>query len=228
MKDQGYLLLVEDNPIVQANNQKILSRHGYCLRCVETISEARESISAARPRIIILDIILPDGNGLDFLKELRQRGDTVPVLILTALASSKDQVWGLLSGSDDYMTKPYSLDVFLARVDALLRRCEMVPEIITKGTLQLNLTTREASINGSALRLTPREYSLLLHFMQNENIIMNAEEIFESVWDLPAAGDVRVVRKCVSDLRQTIEGCGYYIETVYKIGYRFCKKKYNL
>ena len=114
MSNQGYLLLVEDNINVQSNNQKILERRGYALRQAMTLAEAREIIAEETPRAIVLDIMLPDGSGLDFLQELR-RSMAIPVLLLTALGTPKDIITGLEAGGDDYLPKPYDLDVFLAR-----------------------------------------------------------------------------------------------------------------
>ena len=125
--DEGYLLLIEDEPAVQKNNLKILQRRGYSIKQAFTLAEARVIISDDPPRGIILDIQLPDGNGLDFLKELRKNSD-IPVLILTAMGATEDIVKGFEMGSDDYLTKPYDLSIFLLRVEALLKRTANVPK----------------------------------------------------------------------------------------------------
>jgi len=116
-----YLLLVEDEPVVQENNKKILERRGYTIRQAYLLAEAWSAIAEEPPRAIILDIQLPDGSGLDFLSELRKTS-SVPVLILTAMGTPQDIIRGLEAGGTDYLTKPYILSVFLKRVEALMER----------------------------------------------------------------------------------------------------------
>ena len=123
----GYLLLVEDEPVVQANNKMILERRGFQLKQAFTLKDARDMIAEEPPRAIILDIQMPDGNGLDLLQELRSTLDT-PVLVLTAMGTPKDIIKGLEAGGDDYLTKPYDLPTFLKRVEILLRRAELIAE----------------------------------------------------------------------------------------------------
>jgi len=121
MRQSGYLLMVEDEPVVQANNKMILERRGYVLRQAYTLAEARSIIADQAPGAIILDIQLPDGDGLDFLDEIR-RTSNVPVLVLTAKGTPQDIIRGLEAGGDDYLSKPHELPVFLKRVEALMQR----------------------------------------------------------------------------------------------------------
>jgi len=117
----GYLLLVEDEPVVQENSRMILERRGYAIKQAYTLSEACAIVEDEPPQAIILDIQLPDGSGLDFLSALRKTSD-VPVLILTAMGTPQDIIRGLEAGGNDYLTKPYGLTVFLKRVGALMER----------------------------------------------------------------------------------------------------------
>ena len=121
----GYILLVEDEPVVQANNKMILERRGFKLRQAYTLEEARALIAEEPPRAIILDIQLPDGNGLDLLQEIRNTS-SIPVLVLTAMGTPKDIIRGLEAGGDDYLTKPHDLPTFIKRVETLLRRAELI------------------------------------------------------------------------------------------------------
>ena len=123
----GYLLLVEDEPVVQANNKMVLERRGYQLKQAYTLEEARTMIEEEPPRAIVLDIQLPDGNGLDLLQEVRSRS-TIPVLVLTAMGTPKDIIKGLEAGGDDYLTKPHDLQTFLKRVETLLRRASLLAD----------------------------------------------------------------------------------------------------
>ena len=124
----GYLLMVEDEPVVQANNKMVLERRGYTLRQAYTLEEARAMFAEEQPRAVILDIQLPDGNGLDLLYEIRNSSN-VPVLVLTAMGTPKDIIKGLEAGGDDYLTKPHDLQTFLKRVEALLRRASKAAEL---------------------------------------------------------------------------------------------------
>jgi len=119
--EDGYLLLVEDEPVVQENSKMILERRGYAIKQAYTLAEARAIVEDEPPLAIILDIQLPDGSGLDFLSTLRKTSD-VPVLILTAMGTPQDIIRGLEAGGNDYLTKPYGLTVFLKRVGALMER----------------------------------------------------------------------------------------------------------
>ena len=124
MIKNGYLLMVEDEPVVQANNKMILERRGYIIKQAYNLEEARRIITDDPPQAIILDIQLPDGNGLDLLKEVRTKYD-IPVLVLTAMGTPKDIIKGLEAGGDDYLTKPHDLPTFIKRVETLLRRASM-------------------------------------------------------------------------------------------------------
>lgn len=130
MDKSGYVLLVEDEPIIQKKNKRILERHGFTIRQAYSIAEARVFLASAPPRAIVLDIQLPDGSGLHLLKELREASN-IPVLMLTAMGTSQDVIRGLEAGGDDYLSKPYELAVFLVRVEELVRRASLIPDTLT-------------------------------------------------------------------------------------------------
>lgn len=121
------ILLVEDNEQIMGGNERMLKRRGYEVITSLTLSQARSAIKKQMPDLIVLDIMLPDGSGLDFMTDLRLHSK-VPVLLLTGLATTEDIVNGLSRGGDDYLAKPYDFGVLMARVDALLRRAENIPE----------------------------------------------------------------------------------------------------
>jgi len=179
--DSGYLLLIEDEPAVQANNMKILQRRGYKIKQAFTLKEAREIIDSEPPKGIILDLRLPDGSGLDFLTELRKESD-IPVLILTAHGTTDDIILGFELGSDDYLTKPYDLSIFLMRVETLLRRASAIPETLEFGTLKLFPTSGIALLDDQDMLLSQKEYSILQLLVQNTEKILSAEYIYEKVW----------------------------------------------
>jgi DNA-binding response OmpR family regulator len=149
------ILMVEDDPQIQAVNRNMLTRRGYDVLCAMNLAEARGLLENDPPDAVVLDIMLPDGSGLDFLRELRKNGDDTPVLLLTALSKDSDVVRGLESGGDDYLPKPYNYDVLAARVDALMRRRGMAVPVrsIEKGGLTLDLIAGRAFVNGEDLLL---------------------------------------------------------------------------
>jgi len=216
----GYLLLVEDEPIVQVNNRKILSRRGYTLKQAYSLAEARAIVSAEQPRAIVLDIQLPDGNGLDMLKELR-RTSNVPVLMLTAMSTSTDIIRGLEAGGDDYLTKPYDLSVFLMRVEALLRRASILPDALGIGSLRLEPASGKAYSGDEDMSLSQKEYSLLQQFIQHPEKILSAEYLHEKAWGKEMLGDDNSLKVAVSKLRKKLAGSGYTITASRGEGYYF-------
>jgi len=218
MVSSGYLLLVEDEPLVQANNKKILQRRGYSLRQAFSLAEAREIIGRELPRAIVLDIQLPDGDGLAFLQELRKKSN-VPVLMLTAMGTAQDIIRGLEAGGDDYLTKPYDLSVFLMRVEALLRRASLVPDTLEIGPLRLDPASGKAYIDGTNVTLSQKEYSLLSQFVQHPNTILSAGYLYEKVWGQEMFEDDNSLKVAVSKLRSKLADSGYTITSSRGEGY---------
>ena len=204
------ILLIEDNERIQQNNQVFFERAGYRVHVAMTIREAWASLDKHRPDAIILDINLPDGNGLDFLEKLRKTSQ-IPVLLLTALDSPDDTTRGLDAGSDDYLAKPYNIKVLRARVEALIRRSSRVPEVIHKGTLRLDVTANVATLNHKHLNLTQKEFALLLFFAQNEETFYCGQHLYEKIWKTPMIDDNQAIRKTVSNLRSKIKDSGWAI-----------------
>jgi len=220
-KDSGYLLLVEDEPAVQSNNMKILSRRGYVIKQAFSLAQARSIINADPPKGIILDLQLPDGNGLDFLRELR-KDSIIPVLILTAMGTNEDIVRGFETGSDDYLTKPYDLSVFLMRVENLLRRASIIPDTLDYGQFKLYPAAGRALLDGEDMLLSQKEYSILQLFLQNPDKIMSAEYLYEKVWGHELIENDNSLKVAISKLRSKLapakftvtasRGEGYYLE----------------
>jgi DNA-binding response OmpR family regulator len=223
--DYNFLLLVEDDINVQASNKRILQRRGYNLRQAYTLAEAREIICEETPGAIVLDINLPDGNGLDFLCELRQsafkHSANIPVLVLTAMDTKDDIIRGIGAGGDDYLTKPYDLDVFVAHVEALLRRATQVPKTLTKGSILLDIISGRAIVDNNDLLLAPKEFACLLVFAQNEGEAMSTKAIYENIWKQPLEGNLNTLKTTISNLRKKIEPSGYTISAIRGKGYMF-------
>jgi DNA-binding response OmpR family regulator len=137
------------------------------------------------------------------------------------LGEREDIVTGLKAGGDDYLAKPYDLEIFLMRVEALLRRAARVPDTITKGALTLRPVPMTATLDGKDLVLSRKEFALLMYFMQREGRVMSAEHLYERVWNAPMLGNDNAVKVTLSKLRKRIRGSGYAITSVYGQGYRF-------
>jgi DNA-binding response OmpR family regulator len=172
------------------------------------------------PDLIILDIHLPDGNGLDFLQELRKTS-AIPVIALTNNKAEEDIILGLESGCDDYIPKPYTVPLLYARIEAIMRRVERMPEAITKGSLRLDPVAVQAFANDTDLLLSPKEFSLLLLFVQNEDETLNAEHIYQKVWKAPLIDNKNALEAAISSLRTKIKPSEYTIVTRRGQGYVF-------
>ena len=223
MSRQGKLiLLIGDNEQIMNGNRRLLVRQGYETAAALTLAEARALVGPRRPDAIILDIMLPDGSGLDFMRELRANENYgIPILLLTGLTTKEDIVRGLTVGGDDYLTKPYDFSELLARVEALLRRTARVPETVVKDRLALDITAGVATCDGADLFLTQKEFALLLIFISNQGRCMDTEYLYEKVWKAPMAGDSQALKKTIMRLRSKIKDSGWRIEWSRGEGYSF-------
>ena len=214
------ILLVEDNLKVMQNNTTALKSCGAQVLSAQTLAEARLVLAENIFDVAVLDIMLPDGSGLDLLRVIRTKSN-LPVLLLTAKGESSDVVTGLSFGADDYLAKPYDLNVFKARIDALLRRAAMVVENVTVGSLRFDLLCNQALYKSKDLLLTQKEFALLLLLTQNEKNNLTAEYLFEKVWGQPLCENTAALRLQVSNLKKKIAAVtgDILIETSYGEGY---------
>ena len=217
------ILLVEDNEKIQQANSNMLKRRGGCnVYLADNLAQAREIVADTYLDIILLDIMLPDGNGLDFLKELKQDKD-IPILILSALGEDDDRIAGLEAGGDTYMTKPYNNKELLLNIEAVLRRSGRMPKVIKKGNLEIRVISDEALVNGENLNLSQKEFSLLCYFEQNENKTMSGTHLYEMIWGQRMGKDTGALKQAIYRLRLKLKGSGYSISFEQNEGYRFEK-----
>jgi len=214
------IVLVEDNERVNEFNRRLLEKQGFTVLIAKTLLTAREMLSQCCPNAIVLDIGMPDGSGLDFLRELR-RTSKIPVLLLTGNGQDKDIELGFSLGCNDYLPKPYSFGVLLARLRNLLQSAQQVPETIVKGLLSLKTASMTANNKGEDMLLAQKEFAILLLFSQHEGETLSAEYLYEQAWGQRMNEDNNAIKKVVSRLRGKLTGSGFSINTEYGEGYRF-------
>lgn len=210
------LLLIEDDPSIAFNLKDYLSREGYEVEIASTLKETQSS--GTKYDLFILDWMLPDGQGIDFLRALRKQGCWTPVLFLTAKADLIDRVLGLESGANDYLTKPFEPRELLARIRVHLRKSDSAPETLQGCDLILQLKSREASFRGKSLVLTRKEFDLLVLLLSHTQQVFSREELLNKVWGLENYPTTRTVDTHVLQIRQKTEED--LIQTVRGIGYR--------
>ncbi len=214
------ILLIEDNPAVQTFNREILSEEGFNVATALTLAEAGQIIQKTAIDLIVLDIGMPDGNGLVFLKQLRQKL-AIPVLILSGFSNDDYIVKGFDTGCDDYLAKPYSFRVLLARIKRLLKMGERINQKLVKGALVLDLELAQATIDGIELQLSLKHFALLRLLAENENQVLSLEYIYLSIWSEPLNNDSRALTNSIYRLRKKLHNSGYTIRAVYGSGYVF-------
>ncbi|MGM9608777.1 MAG: response regulator transcription factor [Eubacteriales bacterium] len=215
------LLLVEDERDLSNAMKQILEFNHYV---VDTAYDGEEGLYYAENGSydgIILDWMMPKMDGISVVKKLRQRGNSVPVLILTAKSETDDKVLGLDSGADDYLTKPFAVKELLARIRALTRRTGEVVSACQFGNMTLNPDTFELSAVGR-IRLTNKEFRLMEYLVRNHNVLLSTERILENVWDFDSDAELSVVWVFISALRKKMKeiGANCVITASRGVGYR--------
>jgi DNA-binding response OmpR family regulator len=200
------VLVVEDNAKMAGVIRQSLIESGYAVDVASTGHEG-EHMAAAEPYdLIILDVMLPDQDGIQTCNNLRRRGIPSPVLMLTALSTTADKVKGLDAGADDYVTKPFEVDELLARARALLRRGEAQESSRLKfADVEMDLLTRTVTRAGQKITLTAKEFALLEYFLRYPNRVLTRTSIGEHVWDMNFASDSNVIDVYVSMLRRKLD-----------------------
>ncbi|MGQ9489696.1 MAG: winged helix-turn-helix domain-containing protein [Anaerolineae bacterium] len=219
------ILIVEDEPSLLETLALNLRSGGYDVVTAADGATALEVARAAAPDLVILDLMLPELDGLTVCRSLRQVSD-VPILILTARTGELDKIIGLESGADDYLTKPFSLGELQARIRALLRRAgpRRISDELRSGDLSLNLVSRRAFLGERELVLSPKEFSLLAELVRHQGAVLSRDLLLTRVWGYDYYGDSRTVDVHVRWLREKIEANPSQptrITTVRGIGYRF-------
>lgn len=216
------LLLVEDEPLLGRRLEKGLAEEGFAVDLAATLAEAERLEEDAEYDVVILDLMLPDGSGLELLERWRGDGMPIPVLILTARDRLDDKLQGFEAGADDYLTKPFSFEELLARVRSLLRRRGVPPvDVLEVEGLRLDRNRRSVVFEGRPVSLTSKEFALLEHLMLQPDRVQDRLQIAEHVWDATYEARSNVIDVMVGRVRRKIEAAGAprLIHAVKGVGY---------
>ena len=215
---------VEDDLGVRGLMIYALEAAGFQAKGFTCGQELFEALKAERPRLIMLDIMLPGEDGIEILKRLRASAATadIPVIMATAKGTEYDKVVGLDTGADDYLAKPFGMMEMASRVRAVLRRAEPkdTAEVLRAGNLEINTGEHTVSAAGRRIQLTLKEYELLKKFMEHIGQVFTREQLLQSVWGADYIGETRTVDVHIGTLRTKLGICGDYIQTVRGVGYR--------
>jgi DNA-binding response OmpR family regulator len=217
------VLVVEDEASIASFVAAYLKNAGYAVRTTATGAEALRLVASEKPALVVLDLMLPDIDGVEVCKRIRQSTD-MPVLMLTARDEDVDKIIGLEVGADDYMTKPFNPRELVARVRAILRRATTEREkgesaVLQHGDLTVDAGRREARVGEQEIQLAPKEFDLLWELLDHRGLVLTRDQLLERVWGYTFAGDTRTVDVHVRQLRRKL-GDASPIVTVWGVGYK--------
>lgn len=224
------VLIIEDEPSIRELVTYNLKSNGYVPLEAEDGDRGMALIHQERPDLLLLDIMLPGKDGYEICRELREEGNEIPIIMLTAKSEEIDKVLGLEFGADDYIAKPFGIRELMARIKAVLRRYEKQnvsgrrtdgEDKITDGDLTINFDRHEVTVNGKEVRLTLREFELLGFLLRNRGHVFTRDELLDKVWGIDYAGETRTVDVHVRYLRKKLHDHDEkYIETIRGKGYK--------
>ena len=222
------IYIVEDDENIREMESYALKNSGYDVKGFACGDELRAALATELPRLILLDIMLPEEDGISVLKWLRSRPDTkqLPVIMLTAKSTEYDKVVGLDSGADDYVPKPFGIMELVARIKALLRRTENRAdtsddgEKLTAGLISLDTKRHIVLVDGERISLTLKEFELLHLFMENQGQVFTRDQLLNRIWGYEFDGESRTVDVHIRSLRMKLKDAGNQIETVRGVGYK--------
>jgi two-component system response regulator MprA len=215
------VLVVEDDPAIARVLELELGEAGYRVEVAPAGTDGLAAMERDRPDLVVLDVRLPDMDGLSVCRRARRSGHDMPILMLTALDRVGDRVVGLDAGADDYLAKPFAIEELLARLRALSRRAGSDLTTLEAGPVRLDLESREVSVDGAPVELTAREFDLLAFLMHAPGRVFTREQIYEGVWGFSYLGESKVIDFFVSALRRKLDTTadGSIIRTVRGVGY---------
>ena len=216
------ILVIEDEKSIADMIKLCLTKNGYICETVNDGMTAAEIIEQKRYDLVLLDVMLPEIDGYDLIEYIKQY--KIPVIFVTAKSSVADRVKGLRLGAEDYIVKLFDLEELLARVETVLRRYDKTQRIINVGKIRIDTLSRSVYLDGGSVKLSTKEYDLLLLLVRNQNIALYREYIFEEVWQEPYYGNTRTIDLHIQRLKNKLN-LGDAVEAVYKVGYKFSAEK---
>lgn len=220
------IIVADDEPRIRKLVKDFLEKAGYEVieakdgrDCLDKFYEYKEKSL----KMVILDIMMPNMDGIETIKNIRQFSD-IPIIMLTAKDTEEDELYGFKNGADEYISKPFSPKILVARVNTILKRGNEIKEKsdnIIKGDIELDNIAHIVKVKGKEIELSYKEFALLEFFMENENIALDREKILNRIWDYEYFGDARTVDTHVKNIRNKLGSCKNYITTVWGIGYKF-------
>ncbi|HZP57021.1 MAG TPA: response regulator transcription factor [Dehalococcoidia bacterium] len=218
----GTILVVDDEKNIVQLARLYLNNEGFRVETASDGKQALERAKSVKPDLIVLDIMMPEMDGLTVCRELRKTSN-VPVIILTARGDDVDRIIGLEIGADDYMAKPFNPRELVARVKAVLRRAQgerEVPEVIEVDGLRIDAASREVTLDGRLIQLRAKEFELLSAFAQHKGTVLDRERLLRMVWGADYYGDTRTIDVHVAWLRDKLGDARVKIQTVWGVGYK--------
>lgn len=221
--DKVKILVVDDESRMRKLVRDFLGREGY------TVLEAGDGMEAMElfyehkdVALVILDVMMPKMDGWQVCREIRQSSQT-PIIMLTARSEERDELQGFGLGVDEYISKPFSPKILVARVEAILRRSHVLglEEVMDAGGIRINKAAHEVTVGGEQVDLSYKEFELLVYFVENEGIALSREKILNNVWNYDYFGDARTIDTHVKKLRNKLGEKGNYIKTIWGMGYKF-------
>lgn len=229
MKRQRKVLIIEDERDISRIIKDYITINGYESLIAENGNDGLNAVDSWHPDFIILDIMLPDADGIELCRQIRKKSNT-PVLILSARGSDTDKVIGLGFGADDYMTKPFSLSELVARINAHLRRFESMDSMpknedsLHFGNIAIDKRAYTVSVDGKEISLSAKEFELLFYLSKHKNQVFSKSQLLDAIWGYTAFGDESTITVYIRRIREKIEADPSnptYIKTVWGIGYKF-------
>ena len=223
------ILIIEDEPDIRKTLEYNISREGYDVISASSLSDGREKLESASFSLLLLDLMLPDGSGLDLCRELKQDKSlsSMPVIVLTAKDDEVDKVVGFELGADDYVTKPFSVRELILRVKAVLKRGERKSDNMEVqrqfGELKIDVDSHEVFVNDEQVSLTALEFKLLRQLVDRRGRVQSRDQLLSDVWGYSSDVTTRTVDTHIKRLREKLGGMGKYVQTIRGVGYKFTR-----
>ena len=223
------ILIIEDEPDIRKTLEYNISREGYKVVSASSLSKGKEQINSSDFSLILLDLMLPDGSGLDLCREIKSDKDKspTPIIILTAKDDEVDKVVGFELGADDYVTKPFSVRELILRIKAILKRGESKKETLEVqrqfGELIMDIDSHEVFVNNEQIILTALEFRLLRQLVDRRGRVQSRDQLLSDVWGYSAEVTTRTVDTHIKRLREKLGTMGKYVQTIRGVGYKFSR-----